>query len=335
MNESRLFISVILPVRNEARFIEQTLQGLLAQDYSPELMETLIIDGMSEDGTREIISRFHRCHPELALRILDNPKKIVPTGMNIGLMEAKGQIIVRLDGHTVLRSDYISKSIEILLRTGADCVGGLLTPHGEGWIGRAIAVAQNLRFGLGGGLFHRATHETEADTVYMGVFKKEIFQYVGNFDEKLARNQDIELNGRIRRAGGRIILSPEIRSIYYSRTSLRALWWQNFNNGLWLVPTQQNTPGALSFRHYVPLLFILGLFGGVMSTLTHSNGWIGLAAIMGSYTVACLGAAIDAAWRYGWQFTFTLPLVFVTLHFSYGIGSLIGLCRAMFRMSES
>jgi glycosyltransferase involved in cell wall biosynthesis len=335
MIESQLFVSVILPVRNEARFIERTLESVVAQDYSLALMETLVVDGMSEDGTREIIRRFHKRHPELALRILDNPKKIVPTGMNIGLKEAKGQIIVRLDGHTILHPDYISKSKEVLLRTGADCVGGLLTPIGEGWIGRAVGIAHSLRFGLGGGLFHRATHETEADTVFMGVFKKEIFQYVGNFDEELTRNQDIELNGRIRRAGGKIILSPQIRSIYFPRTSLKALWRQNFNNGLWLVRTQQKTPGALSVRHYVPLLFILGLFAGLIGTLTHSDGWIGLAVIMGSYTVACLGTTITAAMRHGWQFTLSLPLVFVTLHFSYGIGSIVGMWRAMFRISKS
>ncbi|MGI0148095.1 MAG: glycosyltransferase family 2 protein, partial [Thermoplasmata archaeon] len=297
------------------------------QDYPPGRMEVLVVDGMSEDGTREIVRRLMDGHPQVPARILVNPKRIVPAGLNIAIGQARGDIIVRVDGHAIVSPRYVSESVAALARTGADAVGGPMTPVGHGWIGETIALAHGLRFGLGGGLFHRATEEIEADTVYMGIFRRDVFERVGLFDEDLARNQDIELNGRIRRGGGRIVLSPRIRSTYFCRDSLRGIWKQNFANGLWLVRTVRRNKEALSVRHFVPLAFLMALLLGSMAAVTLPLGWVVLAAVAGSYVLASAAASIAAAGGHGWRFTAALPLVFAILHVSYGVGSLVGICR--------
>ena len=325
------FVSIIMPVYNEAAFIEEGLNCLLAQDYPNRAMEILVVDGMSNDNTRDIVRQFISRIPQVPIRLLDNPSRIVPTALNLGLQQAKGDVIVRVDGHTLIAVDYISKSIEALKRSGAECVGGLMSPVGIGWIGETIALAHNLRFGLGGGVFHRAAQETEADTVYMGVFRREVFEKAGLFDEDLIRNQDIELNGRIRKSGGRIVLSPLVKSTYFCRTSLAALGKQNFMNGLWLLPTIQKCPGSLSIRHFVPLAFISFLLVGVIVGAAFPSGWIMLAAILGSYIAASLLSTIAASACHGWRFFIPLPVVFATLHFSYGAGSLMGLFRSIGR----
>ena len=331
MSDNTPYVSIIMPIRNEAAFIERSLGSLLMQDYPPERMEILVADGMSEDGTRQIVQHLiaKTSHPLVCL--LDNPSRIIPTGLNRAIRQAKGQVIVRIDGHTLVASDYISEGIATLWRTGADNVGGVASSVGEGWIGETIALAYSLRFGVGGALFRRATTETEADTVYMGIFRRDVFDRVGLFDEELIRNQDIELNGRIRRAGGRIILSPQLRTTYFHRHSIGTLWRQNYTNGLWLFPTLAKTASALSWRHFVPLAFVSSLLLSAIASLTLPGGWLALIAIGGSYLVATAVVSINAARKYGWRFVFSLPVVFATLHFSYGMGSLNGLSQRVGR----
>jgi len=323
------FVSVIMPIRNEAVFIEAGLSAILTQDYSLEHVEVLVADGMSNDGTREIIQHFIAHNPHVSIRILDNPKRTIPTGLNIAISSAKGDVIVRVDGHTLIPHNYISEGVATLIRTGADNVGGLAVSSGKGRIGETIAIAERLRFGLGGALFRRAEDETEADTVYMGIFRRDVFDRIGLYDEDLTRNQDIELNGRIRRAGGRIVLSPRIRATYFCRNSLRSLWKQNYANGLWLFSTIEKTPQALSFRHYIPLMFVSSLLISIIMVPAILAGRIMLAAITSSYVLASVIASLAASAQYGRRLAFFLPLVFATLHFSYGIGSLIGLCQKM------
>jgi succinoglycan biosynthesis protein ExoA len=323
------FVSIIMPIRNEASFIEAGLAAILNQDYPLERMEVLVVDGMSDDGTREIIQHLIADHSRISMRMLDNPRRIIPTGLNIAIQEAKGDVIVRVDGHTLIPHDYISEGVATLIRTGADNVGGLAVSFGQGRIGETIAIAERLRFGLGGALFRRAQDESEADTVYMGIFRRDVFGRIGLYDEALARNQDIELNSRIRRAGGRIVLSPRIRATYFCRNSLRDLWKQNYANGLWLFPTIERTPHALSFRHYIPMTFVCSLLASMIMAPVIRAGRLMMAAITGSYILAAMIASIMAATRYGRRLAFPLPIVFATMHFSYGIGSLIGLYRKM------
>jgi succinoglycan biosynthesis protein ExoA len=338
------FVSVILPIRNEAEFIESSLGAVLRQDYPPDRMEILVVDGMSIDGTQEIVQGIidelqngnendPPSDPSLQTRVklLNNPRLIVPSSLNKAIAQARGTIIVRVDGHAIIATDYVSQSVMALHRTGADVVGGLMTPVGKGFIGETISLAHNLRFGLGGGLFHRAASETEADTVYMGTFRRDLFDRVGLFDERLERNQDIELNARVWLDGGRVVLSPVIRSKYFCSNSVRSVWRKNYANGLWLFPTVAATPQSLSIRHFVPILFVVGLLSSLIAALAVPFGWVFLLVVAGSYAVALVIAATLAAARNGWRFLVSLPVVFVTLHISYGLGSLVGLARFLVR----
>jgi len=322
-------VTVLLPIRNEATFIKLSLQAVADQNYPSELMEVLVLDGMSEDGTREIVTQFLDKNPDMRIRLLDNPERTVPSALNLGLAQARGEVIVRVDGHTLIAPDYVSEGVATLIRSGAECVGGLMRPVGHGWIGETIALAHSLRFGLGGGAFHHASKEIEADTVYMGIFRRDVFDRVGLFDVDLWRNQDIEMNGRIRHTGGRVLLSPRICSTYFPRGSLRALWKQNFANGLWLIPTIRKTPGALSYRHFVPLAFVSALVVSAIAWRTLPVGGVMLTGVLGCYFLALLIATAVASARHGWHFAFSLPIVFVTLHLSYGAGSIAGFFRAM------
>jgi glycosyltransferase involved in cell wall biosynthesis len=330
------FVSVILPIRNEAAFIKSSLQAVLAQDYPLDHMEVFVVDGMSSDGTVDIVRQVFEesdsrrekvlgCSDYPRLEILKNPGRIVPSSMNKAIARARGEIIVRVDGHALIEGDYISQCVRALERTGADVVGGLMTPVGKGFIGETISLAHNLRFGLGGGLFHRATQEIEADTVYMGTFRRDLFSRVGLFNESLARNQDIELNARVWQSGGRVILSPEIRSKYFCPNTIKGLWRKNYANGAWLWPTIAATPNTLSIRHFIPLLFVLALALGSIISLTVPFGWLLLLMILGSYIGSLAIATLSAAARNRWSFLISLPIVFIVLHVSYGVGSLIGL----------
>lgn len=324
------FVSIVLPIRNERASIEGCLASIAAQEYPPELMELLVVDGMSTDGTRQIVKKVLNGKSSLSGRLLDNPKLVVPAGLNVGILAARGSAIVRVDGHTILAPDYVRQGIDVLMKTGAKNVGGLMTPVGEGLVGEAIALAHNLRFGLGGGSFHLATEETDADTVYMGIFRREVFDRVGLFDEDLIRNQDIELNGRIRSGGGRVVLSPRVRSIYHCRSSLGALWKQNYANGKWLLRTWLKNHRALSVRHFVPLGFVLALGLAVLACLLWPGGWPALVLLVGAYALCSLAASIRAASEHGWRYAAILPAVFATLHVSYGAGSLAGI-RGLWR----
>jgi len=211
------FVSILIPIYNESTHIERCLRAVLAQDYPQDQIEILIADGMSTDNTHEIIRKYQKTHPNV--QMLDNPGKIVPTGMNIALQQALGDFIIRVDGHTVIASDYVSNCVETLQRTNADNVGGCMTATGTTLFGEAVAIATSTPFGIGGGRFHYSNKEEWIDSVYMGAWKRSVFKKIGLFDEELVRDQDDEFNYRLRAVGGKILLSPKIKSIYTVRSN--------------------------------------------------------------------------------------------------------------------
>jgi len=326
-------VSVVIPLRNEEKYIDKCIASLLAQDYPKQNVEFLLVDGRSEDATTTIIKTYTDKYP--FIHLLDNPGRIAPTAMNIGIKAAKGEIIVRMDAHAEYATDYISKCVEWSQKTGAENVGGPMRAVGMGYIGKAIEFIHHSPFGLGGGKFHDENFSGHVDTVYLGAFKKEIFNKVGMYDERLVRNQDIELNSRIRAQGGTCFLTPEIRSLYYNRPTLKALWQQNYKNGLWNIYTFQVTGSALSLRHFVPLLFVVGLLStallAIMGQLLANNeilSMIGKGMFMlcaGSYLLTAIYFSLKISIQKGWQYFAILPVVFFVLHFSYGLGSLEGL----------
>jgi succinoglycan biosynthesis protein ExoA len=318
------FVTIILPVRNEEKYIRDTLEAVLNQDYPQEKLEVLLVDGDSSDCTVAIARSMQADFSMLS--ILHNPEKIVPRGFNLALEKARGEIIIRVDGHTRIARDYVRQCINALNRTDAVTVGGRMDPVGKSPVGRAIALATSSPFGVGGSRFHFSSQEEWVDTVYMGAWRRKAFQTYGAMDEELVRNQDDELNYRIRKQGGKILLSPAIQSSYTVRSSLKALWRQYYQYGFWKVRVLQKHRNQMKLRQFVPGAFVLGLLASFLLTLLHPKGWLALAVGVGAYLLVNTWFSLSVAFEND-QPTLALTIFWVhaTMHVSYGIGFVIGL----------
>ena len=320
------FVTIILPIRNEANYIERCLETILQQDYPPEQIEILVVDGFSTDDTRRIVQQIAQCQPRI--RLLDNAKGIVPTAMNIGLKEARGEIIVRVDGHCEIAPDYISNCVRLLQTYDVDCVGGMIETVGNGTVGEAIALAQSSFFGVGGVRFRNPNIDQEqlVDTLAFGAYRANVFQKIGLFDEELVRNQDDEFNFRLIQAGGKMLMSPTIRATYYSRATLASLWRQYYQYGYWKVRVMQKRRGFASWRHLVPISFVGALCLSMLTSLaTRKFGWFLL--VIGPYFLVNLFVSLRAALQKNRQLIFYLPVIFFYLHLSYGLGFAEGLIK--------
>jgi glycosyltransferase involved in cell wall biosynthesis len=315
-----------MPVYTEAAYIASSLDALLKQDYPRDRMEILIAEGRSQDNTRKIIHDIAELHPQLQIQILDNLGKIVPTGINVALRQAKGEIIIRVDGHTVIAPDYVRRCVETLQRTNADNVGGKMNAIGSNSFGKAVVLATSTLYGTGGGRFHFSDKEEWVDTVYMGAWPRRVFEKIGLFDEELVRDQDDEFNYRLREQGGRILLSPVIRSEYTVRSTPCALWRQYYQYGYWKVRVLQKHPRQMSLRQFVPPAFVLALLGSALLALFPFLRPLSLAVPL-VYLVSNLGVSLWTAARLGWSALPFLPLIFAILHLSYGLGFLISLAK--------
>ncbi len=322
--EIQPFVTLILPIRNEARYIAQCLDAVVAQDYPHEKIEILVVDGMSHDGTRDVVAQFSA--RDARIRLIDNPERIVPTALNRGIRVARGAVIIRVDGHTVIAPDYVRRCIEQLAITGADNVGGAMRAASDTWIGKAIVLATSSPFGVGSARFHYAETAGWVDTVYLGAYRREVFDRLGLFDEELVRNQDDEFNLRLVRAGGKIWLDPQIHSTYFSRATLRGLWKQYFEYGFWKVRVIQKHRQPASWRHLVPVTFVLAL-GLSLSASVVLQSILGFAGVILPYALASLGSAAWLSLRNGVRYFPVLPLAFATMHLAYGLGFLAGLLR--------
>ena len=320
-------VTVIMPIRNEASFIERSLGAVLTQEYPHNQLEVLIADGMSTDETRDVIDRLAKVNSAVRVSVVDNPEKIVPTGINRALAIARGNVIIRVDGHTIIAPDYVRQCVSLLQSSGADNVGGRMVAVSEGWFGRAVALATNSPFAVGGARFHFSDREEWVDTVYMGAWPREVFDRVGLFDEEQVRNQDDEFNYRLLSHGGKILLSPRIKSSYYNRSTPRSLWRQYFQYGYWKVRVMQKIPRQMRLRHFAPPLFIAVLLLSLLMTPLTVMAWWIFGLSLGSYIVSNIGISMLTARRGGWNLLLTLPLCFATIHFAWGTGFLVGLLR--------
>jgi succinoglycan biosynthesis protein ExoA len=319
-------VTVIMPVRNEAAFISRSLGAVLAQDYPQELTEVLVVDGMSTDGTRDVVREFRGEHPQLHL--MDNPAGIVAPGLNLALRASRGEIIIRVDGHCEIAPDYVRRCVQHLEQDDVDGVGGPWETVGTTPQGNAIALAVSSPFGVGGAAF-RTVHDRSmlVDTVGFPAYTRRAVERAGAYDEELVRDQDDEYNSRLRKLGARILLSPDIRARYYSRSSFRSLWRQYFQYGYWKVRVLQKHPRQMRARHFVPAAFLLALFGAGLLAVFDPVGWTLLAVIAAAYMVANLGASVWTAARSGWRYFPSVSLAYAILHVSYGLGFLVGLAR--------
>ncbi len=256
--EQTPLVSVIMPVRNERNAIQQTVESVLNQDYAPERLELLVADGMSNDGTREILDEIASRDPRVW--VVENRQQIMAAGFNIGLTRAQGTIILMMGGHTQIAGDYISTCSRLLLSGIADCVGGPIETACRDDRDRGIAAVMSSRFGVGGASFRIGCERTKyVDTVAFGAYSRGVIQRAGGLDEELVRNQDDEFNYRIRKLGGRILISPELRCRYFGRSSLWALWRQYFQYGFWKVRVLQKHPRQMRPRQFAPALLVSAL----------------------------------------------------------------------------
>lgn len=327
-------LSVILPVRNEEAFIERSLASILGQTLGVENLEILLVDGMSEDKTRERAAAMLSSHERLPWRILDNPGKTAPCAMNVGLRAARGAFVARVDGHSELESKYLEKAINLLdAHPAAAGVGGRLETLGHGAKAAVIAAAMSSSFGVGGAAFRLPGPPgsvVEADTVAFPVYRRRALEENGYFDETLVRNQDDEYNFRLRKRGWKILLAADLKVKYYSRAAFGKLWRQYYEYGVYKVRVLQKHPRQMSPRHFVPLLFVLAL--AATFVMAGFSPWP-LLALVFLWGLAAAAASLELAAREKWGMAealprlFLLPWAFFLLHTAYGAGFAAGLLR--------
>ena len=325
-------ISVIVSCRNEIRHIRTFLGCLFHQDLRGLEMEVLIADGMSEDGTRSVLDEFDKKYS--VLRVIDNPEKIAATGLNYAIWEAKGEIILRMDAHSIYAPDYVRTCVQVLQETNADNVGGPALTRAEGYIPEAIAHGFHVPFAVGGAKFRDPHYEGSVRTVPYGCWRKSTLDAVGLFDTELVRGQDDELNYRIVSTGGKVWQSPKIVSWYQPRASLSALFRQFFQNGFWKVAAVRKHRRPASLRNLVPVSALLAGIFLLLSAEAASLARMGvlqntlLATLLifaGLYLGTSFASAVFVARREGWKFLPVLPLVFATYQLPYALGFIAGL----------
>jgi succinoglycan biosynthesis protein ExoA len=323
-------VSVIVPCRNEIRYIRAFLDSVFCQELGQIKMKILIADGMSDDGTRQVLGEFEgRC---ASLRVIENPEKIASTGLNRAIREADGEIIVRMDAHTQYAPNYVRSCVEVLNETNAENVGGPALTRADGYMAQAIAHAFHTPFASGGAKFRDPRYEGPVDTVTYGCWRKSTLERIGLFDETQVRSQDDELNRRLVSSGGKIWQSPKIISWYRPRTTLSALSWQYFQYGFWKVAVIRKHRRLASWRNLVPgsCLFagIVLLLCAAAASLGGSAWWRNIfltnwSVLAGLYFIASFVSAFSVARRKGWMFLAVLPIVFAAYHLSYALGFLL------------
>lgn len=326
MNSNMPFVSVMIPICNEARYMPRCIQAVSEQEYPSNRIEVLIADGMSDDGTFEWLQDW--ASQATNRYVFQNPGRIVPTGLNILLPNAKGEIIIRVDGHCVIAPDYVTNCVHRLQEDGVDGVGGPMRTIGEDLVSQVIALAMSSKFGVGNSSFRTESGMTKlADTVPFPAYTRAIIEKVGLYDEELVRNQDDEYNYRIREAGGKILLAEDVKSEYYSRGSLKKLWKQYYQYGFWKVRVLQKHPRQMSLRQFVPFVFVLALILTFMLSFLVQWGWKAMFGLVSAYLMANLSASIVTASGQDFEQLLLLPLAFAIIHLSYGLGFLVGLFR--------
>ncbi len=327
-------VSVIIPCRNEIRFIEKCLNSVFIADRVPGGIEIIVVDGMSEDGTRDVVNSFKAIHSNLFF--LDNPDKITPSALNIGIKIAKGDYIIRLDAHSIYPSNYFNKCIETIKSTGADNVGGALITkqNGNTFGAKCVQTITTHRFGVGNSEFRVETQGGWVDTVPFGCFKKEVFTKYGYFDVRLIRNQDFELNQRIIKEGGKIWLNPEIKIFYFNQSTLRGLFRQAFNTSQWNSIMWYLAPYSFRLRHSFPGIFLLIIIAILFSSYISFIGLKVLSITTVLYLCIDLFVAFTQSRKLGWKLLVALIVSFPFYHFLYGLGTIYGALRVLFPFSQ-
>lgn len=309
-------VSVVIPVLNEEQHLRSSVEAILRQDY-PGNFDVCLALGPSSDRTddvaRELTQRFAN------VRAVANPTGATPAGLNAAIRATAGEIVVRVDGHAVLPDGYITRAVETLQRTGAVNVGGVQLSEGTTPFERAVAVALSSPFGMGGARFHTGGTEGPVDTVYLGVFRRTAIEAVGLFDERLIRNQDYELNIRLREAGGVVWFDPQLAVSYRPRPSLSRLARQYYEYGAWKRAVLRLHPGSLRVRQVVPPVAIVAMLAALIA-----SPWLPIALVVpGIYVLAFVAASVVTGRRHGLRAVMRLLVIFPTMHMAWGLGFLL------------
>jgi len=317
----RPMVSLLVAMRNEERFIGKTLESIFAQDYPAARIEVRVYDGDSTDRSLQIAETL--CASRQLASVSRNPRITQAAGWNLGIDQARGDIVSIVSAHCELAPDYVSTAVETLERTGADMVGGLMRAIGEGNVGEAVAMATGSPFGVGNARFHFTSVEEEVDTVYMGFCRRETYQRL-RFDEEMVRDQDDELSYRLLDEGGRIVCNPAIRSFYRNRSTFRSLWKQYYQYGYWKVRVMQKHHRQVRLRQLIPPAFAAALGGSALLAPVSPAARVGLAGILVVYGLSNIAASL-AAGRSRPRLLPYLPPTYATVHSAYGFGYLAGL----------
>ncbi len=330
-------VTVVIPCLDEARFIGPCLESIVMNQYPSDCLDVIVVDGGSRDGTAEILATYAERYPFVS--VVTNPARVTPVAFNIGIRQARGDLIMLMSAHATLAEGAIAKAVAFSRSSGAENVGGRweVVPRGQRLLDLGIAAALSHWFGVGNATYRTGTTREPrwVDTAAYGCYRRDVFARIGVFNERLVRGQDMEFNRRLRRAGGRTLFVPDIVVRYYARSDVRSFVRHSFVNGVWaLLPFAYAEGVPVSARHLTPMIFVLGVGASLAAGLA-SLGWWPLLLIGGSYVVADLVASVDLARQRGQpHLGFVVPFLFAALHTAYGLGSAWGAVRALVALAR-
>ena len=323
-------VSIVVPCRNEEATIGKLLEAIARQTVPLSSLEVIVVDGMSTDGTKHAIREFSERHAEISLRLVENPAKTIPAALNVGIGQAKGEVVVRLDAHSVPQEDYLENCLSVLRQSGAANAGGLwvIKPSDESWIARSIAVAASHPLGAGDARYRIGGQAGEVETIPFGAYPKEWLDRVGPFNESLLTNEDYEYNLRLRQAGGMIWFDPRIRSDYFSRPNLGSLLRQYGRYGYWKARMLRLHPQSIRWRQTVAPLFVITALILLLAGLIQPMAWILLSGVLLIYLAFMLMAGVAAGiLKRDARLAIGVPAALVAMHLSWGGAFLWGLIR--------
>jgi succinoglycan biosynthesis protein ExoA len=327
-------VSIIVPCYNEESTIAQLLDAIYHQTFPAQDIEVIIADGQSTDGSRERISQFSQLHPALSIRVIDNPRRFIPSALNRALDTSIGEYVIRMDAHSIPEPDYVNTCVAELDAGKGENVGGvwkIVAPR-EHWISKSIALAASHPLGVGDARYRYSNKPGWVDTVPFGAFRRELFDRIGKYNENLLTNEDYEFNARIKKNGGRIWFTPQIRSTYYARENLTALARQYWRYGFWKWRMLKDDPATLRWRQALPPVFVFVL---LMSALT--SPWVPwsrmlLVSVVGAYVITLLLTSLFTIRRSkDFRYILGVPLAIATMHFAWGTGFLWSMVKSVFR----
>lgn len=325
--ENRLpLVSIVIPMLNEQDAIERCVHSILAQDYPQDKLEIVIVDGMSVDASRQVVQTMMNEHQ--SIRLLENPSSRTPASLNIGIRQAKGDVVIILGAHTTIDSRFVSTNVKYMNELDVKCTGGTQMNVGETYVQRAIGYAMGSIFGIPSAPYRFYPKKRFVDTVVYAAYKRQLFDEIGYFDEELRISEDAEFNWRIRKAGNKIFYTPEIISYYYPRKNLSRLFKQFFNYGIFRVNVMKKHFDSFKLIHFLPPLFIatmcILLVGGFLLPVL----WRFAAVLSAAYLLyIVLGAIVTAGKIRKIHYVPVLPLVFATMQISWGTGFLVGMLK--------